>query len=84
MHTFNLGLVLGQAEEVIIIVCASEDPIDRENVNRVATRYFQEGLSLYSTLEQVIWHTAQGITEECGCNVVTVTADCACMIPHNE
>lgn len=84
MHTFNLGLVFGQAEEVIILVCASEEPIDRLTVNRVATKSFRQGLTLYRTLEQVITHTVQGITEECGCNVVTVTADCACMIPRKK
>lgn len=81
MYTFNLGLVFGQAESVVIIVCSSDSPIDKEKVNRVATKHFQIGLSRFRQAKDLIDHMVDGIRAECGINAVMVTADCACHIP---
>ena len=81
MHTFNLGLVFGNGEIVCIIVCGSENPIDRNEVNRVATKYFNIGMATKSDLTSVINSMIDGIREECGVNAVLVNADVSCVIP---
>lgn len=82
MYTFNLGLVFGASEAVIIIVCSSEQPINEEKVNRVATSHFKQSCLDSSQLSQVIAKVVNGIKAECGCDAVTVTADCTCYIPR--
>lgn len=84
MYTFNLGLVFGRAEAVIMIVCASEEPIDQSAVNIAATRAFQETLPFSKNMDKCIGHMMQQIEETCGCQVVKVTADAACFIARSE
>ena len=81
IHTFNLGLVFGDAADVVIIVCASEHPIDRDKINCTATMYFQEAATRISNAADVVNYVAAKIQQDCGCQTVVVTADCACHIP---
>lgn len=80
MNTFNLGLVFGKADFVFIIVCASEKPINRVAVNMTATKYFKQSILKTQVPAAIIHDIVDGIKKECGCNVVSVTADAACMI----
>lgn len=80
MNTFNLSLVFGQAEAVVTFVCASEEPLDRQKINFVATKRFQQGTKLFQNIDQIVEHIASGIKGECGCKVVTVIADVTCII----
>ena len=82
MNTFNLGLVFGNGEIVCIIVCGSENPIDRTEVNRVATKYFNVGTTTKTNLNDVINSVVDGIRRECGIDAVVVNADVSCMIPR--
>lgn len=82
MNTFNLSLVFGQAEAVVTFVCASEEPLDRQKINFVATRLFQQGTKLFQNIDQIVDYMTSGIKAECSCSVVTVVADAACMIPR--
>lgn len=82
MDTFNLGLVFGEAEYVFIIVCASEKPIDRLAANMVATKYFKQAIQKTQFPSDIIHDVVDGIKKECGCNVVSVTADACCLIPR--
>lgn len=84
MYTFNLGLVFGRGEAVIMIVCASEEPIDQAAVNVAASRAFQEAVSFCDSTDKVIGHIMRRIEEECDCQTVKVEADAACFIARLE
>ena len=83
MYTFNLGFVFGSAEIVSIIVCNSDEPIDREMVNRVATKYFKIGIDAKKNVRDVLVIVIEGVKRECGVNAVLVNADVSCVIPKN-
>lgn len=80
MHTFNLGFVFAPVDNVIIIVCASEDPIDRQEVMQISQKYFNQGMAMFHHPVEVMRHIIKGIKEECGCEAVMVNADCACLV----
>ena len=84
MYTFNLALVFGHGEAVIMIVCASEEPIDQAAVNVAASRAFQEALSSSDDMDKLIGHIMRRIEEECDCQAVKVEADAACFIARLE
>jgi hypothetical protein len=83
MYTFNLGFVFGNGEIVSIIVCNSENPIDKELVGMVATRYFQLGVSAKRNVREVYGMVIDGVKRECGVNAILVNADVSCVIPKN-
>lgn len=81
MNTFNLAIIFGDADAVFTIVCASENPIDKAQINRVATKHFHHFALLGGgNFDQIISRIANGIKRECNCDAVIVRADCACMI----
>lgn len=82
MHTFNISIVFGEAEFVYTIVCASEELINEQEVNFVATAYFKIAMDHYKSTDQVIKEITEGIKKECGCNAVIVKADAAVLIPR--
>lgn len=75
MYTYNLCLVFGAFDSVVTIVCASEDPIDKENVNQVAAEHFNNAFLGTSNASQIVSRVVNGIKAECDCQAVTVTAD---------
>lgn len=82
MHTFNIGVVFGQNKAVAIIVCASEEPIDRQKVQLVVAESLQKVLVKQLTAKQGVMEVVKTIKKECGVNAVTVEADIAChLIP---
>lgn len=82
MNTFNLSLVFGEAEHVVIYVCASDGPLNPLELNAAATESFKIAWDSSHSIKEVIDKVANGIREMCQCQVVTVTADAACMIPR--
>ena len=81
MYTFNLGIVFGNAEIVSIIVCNSEEQIDKEMVNQVATKYFHIGMKTKKNVQEVLGLIIEGVKVECGINAILVNADVSCAIP---
>lgn len=84
MNTFNLGFVFGAGEAMVTIVCASEQPIDRLEVQQVAMKYFTENMASAAPSGRVIQRVVDGIRKECGCHAVTVSADCVCMVYRKQ
>ena len=82
MNTFNLSLVFGEAEHVVTFVCASPLPLNPLDLNAAATESFKIAWDNCHSIKEVIEQTANGIREMCQCQVVTVIADAACMIPR--
>lgn len=82
MHTFNISIVFGEAEFVYTIVCNSDEPINEQQINFIATAYFKAAMVHYRSTDQVIKEMTEGIKKECGCNAVIVKADAAVMIPR--
>ena len=78
MHTFNIGVVFGQNKAVVIIVCASEEPIDKQKVQLVTAGALQKILLNQLTAKQGITEVVKAIKKECGVNAVSVEADIAC------
>ncbi len=81
MYTFNLGFVMGQVDAVVIIVCASQDPIEIDLVKSVAGRHFMQACSDGLPMSAAIKLTADGIKAECQYETVIVSADSACFVP---
>lgn len=78
MYTLNLGVVFSRSNVVAIIVCASENPIDKEAVSSVVLN------QLRSSANQSAVHffkaAINAVKNECGCDAVLVNADCACQL----
>lgn len=83
MNTFNLGVVYGNGETVSIIVCSSEDVIDRELVNQTAAKYLRLGMETKRNMREVLGLIIEGVKRYCGVNAVLVNADVSCVIPKN-
>lgn len=78
MNTFNLTLVFDSPEyqKAITLVCASEDHLDTDSIQIVATKAFQQASDAKETLGSTISNMIQAITNECGCSCVKVVSDC--------
>ena len=75
MYTLNLGVVFSRSNAVAIIVCASEEPIDRAAVAAVVSNQLES--SVHQTAADFFKPTIDAIKMECGCNAVLVSADIA-------
>ena len=82
MHTFNISIVFGKAEFVYTIVCNSDETINEQQVNFVATASFKAAMNHYRSTDQVVKEMTEEIKKECGCNAVIVKADSAVLIPR--
>lgn len=83
MNTFNLGFVFEDGP-VIILVCASEKPLNTAQIQMVATKYFKMGIPMLKTIDKVIAFIIDKVREECGCQCVQVVADVAVSFPRNR
>ena len=81
METFNLGFVFDNGKIVCIVVCSSNEPIDRNKVSNIASSYFNIGLNTKSNMRDVLNTVIDGIRHDCSIDAVLVNADVACAIP---
>lgn len=82
MNTYNVAFVFGSIDVVYTIVCASEEEIDRNDVNKAIQEVFIEANNQPTQAETVIRNAVTRIREECGYNAVFVKSDANFAIPR--
>lgn len=80
MYSFNLGLSFCEGKILCIIVCGSENEINREEVKAVASKHLYKALNTGKNVKNVLDAVMDGIEAECGIKTLLVNADVACIV----
>ena len=85
MDTFNISFVIKKkqlaiAEAVVTIVCASDQEIDKDLVQKVAMDVFKDSMKSCSNMEQVFRNVISSIRQKFGIQAVMINADRATII----
>lgn len=83
MNSFNLAFIFEQGP-IVIIKCFSENELDREKINFVATKYFKGAVCASLRLDHTIDFVIRGVQKECGCNCEKIVADAYVSFPRKN
>ena len=81
MNTFNMGFVFGQAKGVCIVVCSSNNEINREKAQMIAANTIQKAANAGMNAEMAMRAVVASIKAELGIDAVLVNSDVACVLP---